>query len=336
MADEAGERLFIADSSHNRIVVTSLDGKISAVIGSGAEGKLDGDFATSQFDHPQGLALVGDMLYVADTENHLLRKVDLRSQRVLTIAGTGQQARPELAREESPEQFAGPPLATALTSPWALWINGGELYIAMAGAHQIWKMPLDESRIGPYAGNGREDVVNGPLLLKMPFANRAAAFAQPSGLTSDGKWLYVADSEGSSVRAVPFDPAGKVTTIVGTVALNPAVRLFTFGDVDGLPGKARFQHCMDVVCHDGQLYVADTYNHKIKVIDLKTHECTTLAGTGKPGHVDGSANQASEFFEPAGISYAAGKLYVADTNNHLIRVIDLAQNGVSTLQISGL
>ena len=279
---------------------------------------------------------MGDTLYVADTENHLLRKVDLRIQRVVTVAGTGQQARPELAREESPEQFAGPPLSTALTSPWALWIYGGELYIAMAGAHQIWRMPLDESKISPYAGNGREDVVNGPLLLKLPFANRAASFAQPSGLASDGKLLYVADSEGSSVRAVPFDPAGKVTTIVGTVALNPAVRLFTFGDVDGLPGKARFQHCMDVVCHDGQLYVADTYNHKIKVIDLKTHECTTLAGTGKPGHVDGSANQASEFFEPAGISYAAGKLYVADTNNHLIRVIDLAQNGVSTLQISGL
>jgi DNA-binding beta-propeller fold protein YncE len=145
----------------------------------------------------------------------------------------------------------------------------------------------------------------------------------------------VADSEGSSVRAVPFNPTGKVTTLIGTSQLDDG-RLFTFGDVDGPPGKARLQHCLDVAYHDGRLYVADTYNHKIKSIDLKTRECKTLAGDGKQGHADGSANQPAEFFEPAGLSYAAGKLYVADTNNHLIRVIDLATNRVSTLQLSGL
>jgi thiol-disulfide isomerase/thioredoxin len=336
LADEASGRLFIADTNHNRIVATSLDGMVLAVIGEGKIGKSDGDFATTQFNHPQGMALRSETLYVADTENHLLRKVDLKNQRVATIAGTGQQAHPELLRLESSERFGGPPLTTSLTSPWALRIDGYDLFIAMAGAHQIWRMPLDESKIGPYAGNGREDIRNGALLPRLSSMLNSSSFAQPSGLSSDGKRLFVADSEGSSVRAVPLDAADNVTTIIGTAALDEAVRLFTFGDVDGLPGKARLQHCLDVTYHDGRLYVADTYNHKIKLIDLNTRECTTLAGTGKAGNADGSATQSAEFFEPAGVSYAAGKLYVADTNNHLIRVVDLINSRVSTLRLTGL
>ena len=279
LADEAGNRLFIADSNHNRIVVASLDREVANVIGSGVIGHADGDFATAQFNHPQGMALSGDTLYVADTENHLLRKVDLKTRRVTTIAGIGEEARNgwpgvDLERGILPERFVGPPLKTALNSPWALWIQGKDLYIAMAGAQQIWKMPLDESEIGPFAGNGREDIVDGALLPKQPYQAGFSSFAQPSGLASDGKSLFVADSEGSSVRAVPFDAAGAVTTLIGTAQLGDA-RLFTFGDLDGQPGKARLQHCLDVAYHDGVVYVADTYNHKIKAIDLKTNECKT-------------------------------------------------------------
>jgi DNA-binding beta-propeller fold protein YncE len=341
LADEAGNRLFIADSNHNRIVVASLIGKLQTVIGSGAIGKADGDFSKAEFNHPQGMALSGNTLYVADTENHLLRKVDLKTQRVTTIAGIGEEAHNgwpgvDMERGILPERFVGPPLKTALNSPWALWIQGKDLYIAMAGSQQIWKMPLDESEIGPFAGNGREDIVDGALLPKQPYQSGFSSFAQSSGLSSDGKMLFVADSEGSSVRAVPFDAAGAVTTLIGTAQLGDA-RLFTFGDIDGQPGKARLQHCLDVAYHDGVVYVADTYNHKIKAIDLKTNECKTVAGVGKPGHDDSAASHPAGFFEPAGLSYAAGKLFVADTNNHAIRVIDLANNNrVSTLTIPGL
>ncbi len=93
LADPANQRLFISDSNHNRIVISSLDGKLLDVIGAGAIGNQDGDYRTATFDHPQGMALVGDVLYVADTENHLLRAVDLKRQRVETLAGTGEQAR---------------------------------------------------------------------------------------------------------------------------------------------------------------------------------------------------------------------------------------------------
>ena len=338
LADEKSNRLFISDSNHNRIVIATLEGELLDIIGSGAMGKADGDYATATFDHPQGMALDGETLYVADTENHLLRKVDLEAKMVTTIAGTGSQARhpwpglDELGRDDDvPARFVGRPKSTGINSPWDLWVHDGDLYIAMAGPHQIWKMPLDESEIGPYAGNGREDIVDGPLLPRQPYAQGFSSFAQPSGLSSDGTWLYVADSEGSSIRAVPFDSTKEVVTVVGTSHL-PFGRLFEFGDQDGVHDKAKFQHCLGVAHVAGKLYVCDTYNNKIKVIDLKTRRTKTIAGTGKPGSDDAEAT----FDEPAGISHAGGKLYIADTNNHLIRTLDLATNKVSTLAIEGL
>jgi len=326
LADEQKGRLFIADSNHNRIVVTRLDGTLVDVIGSGTVGRADGDFATAQFNDPQGMAIRGDTLYLADTRNHMIRKIDLARRTVSTVAGLGHQDRePPLVRMADPGK-------TALASPWALWIHEDHLFIAMAGRHQIWRMRLDGSRIGPYAGNGREDIVDGPLLPRRPYQAGYSSFAQPSGLASDGTWLYVADSEGSSIRAVPFNPRREVRTVVGTSRL-PGARLFTFGDVDGPRDQVLLQHALGVVCHEGRLYVADTYNNKVKVIDPESGSTQTLAGTGKPGRSD----EPPTFDEPAGLTAAEGKLFVADTNNHLVRVIDLrAGNKVLTLSIPGL
>jgi sugar lactone lactonase YvrE/thiol-disulfide isomerase/thioredoxin len=327
LADQTGNRLFIADSNHNRIVVTRLDGSLLETIGAGTIGHADGDYRTAQFQQPQGMALDGQTLYVADTENHLIRKVDLARKRVTTVAGTGRQAR----QAPLPGRPAKP-LATPLSSPWALWVHDADLYIAMAGLHQIWKIRLDGSSIGVYAGNGREDIVDGPLLPKQLYQTPSSSFAQPSGLGCDGRWLYVADSEGSSVRAVPLDPRQEVKTVVGTSHL-PAGRLFTFGDVDGRGPQVRLQHALGVVYYEGKLYVADTYNNKIKVIDPADGSTRTLAGTGRPGRSDDPPT----FDEPAGITAVDGRLFVADTNNHSIRVIDVRGGGkVSTLSIRGL
>jgi thiol-disulfide isomerase/thioredoxin/sugar lactone lactonase YvrE len=328
LADEPGNRLFISDSNHNRIVVASLDGKLLYTIGSGAIGKGDGDFKTATFNHPQGCALREDLLYVADTENHLIRKVNLTTKTVTTIAGTGRQSEATQARVKG-----GPPKGTSLSSPWDLWIHKTNLYVAMAGTHQIWRMPLSESDISPYAGNGKEDILNGKLLPKAPGAPGYCAFAQPSGLASDGEWLFVADSEGSSIRAVPFDPSREVLTVVGSAHL-PEKRLFAFGDQDGPPGTARLQHCIGVAYAGDRLYVADTYNNRIREIDPKTGDVKTLAGLGY--NMPGNDDAAGSFDEPAGLSVARGILYVADTNNHAIRTIELSSGKVSTLTISGL
>src|SRR6266498_151370 len=90
----------------------------------------------------------------------------------------------------------------------------GPISFSSSVIFQIWKMTLDEKEIGPYSGNGREDIVDGPLLPGRPFEPEHASFAQPSGLSSDGEWLYVADSEGSSVRAVPLKPKAEVRTVL--------------------------------------------------------------------------------------------------------------------------
>ena len=111
--------------------------------------------------------------------------------------------------------------------------------------------------------------------------------------------------------------------------------LFVFGDVDGSDQQVRLQHPLGIAWFDGVLYLADTYNHKIKRVFPATRSVLTLLGIGEPGHQDGPG-ASSMFSEPSGLSIANGKLYIADTNNHAIRVADLAANQVSTLELDGL
>src|SRR5205807_1190263 len=140
------------------------------------------------FNHPQGMAVVEDIVYVADTDNHRIRTIDLAGGVVGTLAGTGEQARGLGGR-------GGPALQTALSSPWDLVIADGVLFVAMAGPHQVWAFDTDTRRIGPWAGTGREGRQDG--------SRWESAFAQPSGITaSDDGRLYVADSETSSIRAI--------------------------------------------------------------------------------------------------------------------------------------
>jgi thiol-disulfide isomerase/thioredoxin len=317
LADEPSNRLFTADTNHNRIVITTLAGKLIDIVGSGIRGAADGSFAAAKFDHPHGMTLVGQTLFVADTENHVIRVVDLKQKTVSTLAGTGKQAR----RRRS----SGKLREIALSSPWALVHVDGVLYIAMAGPHQIWSHKLGSDQIGVFSGSGREDIKDGPHL--------EAALAQPSGIVSDGKLLYFVDSEGSSVRTASTGDDGEVRTLIGPWDL-PAGRLFEFGDVDGIGTKVRLQHPIGIANVGQTLFVADTYNHKIKkMVRTKTGwQVTTLLGTGKRG----DKLDPPQFFEPEGLSVAAGKLYIADTNNHRICVADLKTGKVSVLTIDGL
>jgi DNA-binding beta-propeller fold protein YncE len=259
------------------------------VYGTGAVGRTDG--ANASFNHPQGLALSGNTLYVADTQNHLVRAIDLQTHAVRTIAGTGERGR-------DPH---GPALQAALASPWDLLVLGHTLYIANAGSHQLLALDLQKNVLRVAAGSGREDHRDGH--------GEDAALAQPSGLASDGTAIYIADSEVSSVRR--FDPAtGEVTTLVGK-------GLFDFGDVDGSGDTVRLQHPLGVAWDSGALFVADTYNHKIKRLQgPQDKTATSFVGTGKAG------NGRDQFFEPGGLSASGGKIYVADTNNSRIVVVD--------------
>lgn len=309
LADEANGRLFIADSNHNRIVVTNLDGVVQAVIGSGRSGLQDGRYETAQFFRPQGLTLAdANTLYVADTGNHAIRQVDLAAETVTTVAGNG--------RHGSYETLEGVGTAVALNSPWDVLAVDGIVYIAMAGQHQLWQYDPTTRIVQVFAGSGREELVDGARL--------SGGLNQPSGLASDGQLLYIADSEASAIRTASLSAGGELQTIVGT-------GLFDFGDVDGSGEAVRLQHPLGVVYADGLLYVADTYNHKIKLIDPATQSSTTFLGTGEDGWRDGAEPL---FDEPGGLSLGNGRLYIADTNNHVVRVANLEDGVVSTLVLA--
>jgi thiol-disulfide isomerase/thioredoxin len=312
LADEKNNRLFISDSNHNRVIITTLEGKVLDVIGDGGAGRRDGAFAEAELNHPQGMALDGETLYICDTENHLIRKADLKARTIETLAGTGEQARRF--------NIEGVGTRVALNSPWDAVMHNGMLYVAMAGSHQLWVVDTKTREAKPYAGSGRESHKNGPL--------REAELAQPSGITTDGKNLYFADSEVSSIRAATLPPGDAVSTVVGK-------GLFDFGDIDGAGETVRLQHPLGVIYLNGKLYVADTYNHKVKEIEIAKRESRTYAGTRDRGTRDGERKKA-QFNEPGGITATSKALYVADTNNHLIRAIDLQTGQVGTLQLQGL
>jgi DNA-binding beta-propeller fold protein YncE len=310
--DASANRLVVSDSAHHRVLEMDLTGKIRQVIGNGEAGKANGSFAQAQFNRPQGVTLDGDLLYVADTENHMIRRVDLTAQQVETVAGTGEQA------GMTSTTMRGPALEAALSSPWDLVCSGNRLYIAMAGTHQIFVYYLDRQEIEPFAGTGHEDIRDG--------TREEAFFAQPNGLSlDDNRTLFVADSEASAVRAVSLTGTENVITLVGT-------GLFDFGDVDGVGESALLQHVQAVCFVDGLLYLADTYNNRIKTLNPQTREVKSFAGNGTAGFQDGVLHEA-QFNEPAGLAAANGKIYVADTNNHAIRVIDIAEGTVETLTV---
>ena len=316
LADAASDRLFIADSGHHRILVADLEGRVTTVVGDGEPGFVDGPAEQARFDHPQGLALdaVNETLYVADEPNHAIRAINLGSREVTTVAGTGEQGYERLG--------GGPGREVPLSSPWDLALIGQRLWIAMAGTHQLWAFDLSTGHVGVAAGTGAESIHDGPL--------REATFAQPSGLSALGGVLYVADSESSAVRNV--DPANdQVRRLVGR-------GLFDFGEVDGVAGQARLQHPLGVAATEEVgtplVYVADTYNDKLKRLDPVTRHVTSWAGGGA-GHDDGDL-AAARFWEPSGLSLAGTWLYVADTNNHAIRLVDVAAGMVRTLEIQGL
>jgi sugar lactone lactonase YvrE/thiol-disulfide isomerase/thioredoxin len=314
--DAASGRLFLADSGHNRIIIAELEsGTILDIAGSGPSGFADGPFEEARFKNPQGMAVSenGKILYVADTENHAVRALDLSARRVSTIAGTGRQA------EEYPPA-PGTGTGAALSSPWDLLREEQVLYIAMAGSHQIWSLHLPTGKAAPVAGSGAEGVLDAP--------GADAELAQPSGLAlSPDRRLYFADSEASTVRWVDLAVMDQpVWTLAGS-----GKDLFEFGADDGKGNAARFQHPLGVVWHDGFLYAADTYNHRIRRIDPKTAEVTTLAGeTGGYGN-----GKKGLFNEPGGIDAAKGKLYIADTNNHTLRVFDLTARETRSIVLKG-
>jgi hypothetical protein len=250
------------------------------------------------FEEPQGLAVLGGCLYVADRAGQAVWRLGPGQDRTLVL-GTGQLA------EHSSVGGLGPQVD--VRSPWGLAVHEGQLVVSMAGAHQLWRLDPETLAARPWAGTGGEELIDGSLA--------GALLAQPTGVSAFGSGVAFADSESSAIRTA--DETAGVRTIVGK-------GLFAFGDKDGIAEEVQLQHAEDVAALDGVLVVTDTYNDRLKRIDPATRE-------SRPWN--GEAGEAGALREPAGVSAHGRKLAVADTGNH--RIVLVAPDGsISEVQVA--
>jgi DNA-binding beta-propeller fold protein YncE len=245
------------------------------------------------------MTIIKDALYVADTGNHAIRRIRLLSAEVETVAGTGQPGA-VIARDHAD------PRTVPLNSPVDVSGSAERLFIANAANNQVWVLDLGRNRIGVFVGSGHHGFVDG--------TGEGAQLAKPMGLATQAQMLYIADADSSSIRAVRFID-NNVKTLIGA-------GLYEFGDADGLPDKARLQHPTGVALDPGGsiLWVADTYNNKIKALSLRGGGARTLALPYR-------------FHEPTGISVAAKSLWIANTNAHEIVRIDTGSGQIKRLPV---
>jgi thiol-disulfide isomerase/thioredoxin len=262
----AGAELLVSNSGAHTLVGITTQNLTEPVvtIGSGTRGTDDGSFETASFAEPYGARFldeelankVGAHLLIADTANHLIRAVNLESKKVFTIAGTGSQWMQK-------DQTEGPALQINISTPWDIEVHEGQLLIAMAGEHRIWKYDFENKTLGIFAGTTNEGMVDG--------LNSEAWFAQPSALVASkstpGK-VWIIDAETSALRSTQN---GKTTSQVGK-------GLFDFGHVDGPVDQALLQHPLGALeLPDGSVLIADTYNKAIRKFSPSTNKVSTLS-----------------------------------------------------------
>ena len=288
----------VSDTTRHQLVELAEDGEsVVRRIGSGERGFTDGTGDTVTFSEPQGLALLDDgSVVVADTVNHALRRLDLATGEVTTLAGTGRQW-----WRGSPT--SGPAREVDLSSPWDVACWRGRVWIAMAGVHQLWAYDPQDGTVAVTAGTTNEGLVDGPAA--------EAWFAQPSGLAATPERLWLADSETSALRWV--EPDGSVHTAVGT-------GLFDFGHRDGAAEQALLQHPLGVTAlPDRSVAVSDTYNHALRRYDPATGEVTTLA---------------TDLREPSDAVLAGDAIVVVESARHRLTRLRLPEEAVQVAEVA--
>lgn len=303
--------LVVSDTGQHRLLVLNLQGEVVHMIGrTGEAGKNDGLFSSAQFHSPHGVLFRNKMLFVADTGNHLLRKVDFVSGKVETLAGTGEPGEERVLKNV-------PALTTALNLPrdLAFYPTPEDITIAVAGSHQLWQYQMTAKTLSVLAGSGAEAMADGV------FPHNS--LSTPSGVHAGEGKLYFVDEGSSSLRMLE---KGRAKTLVGT---DPTEAGFK----DGVRGQALMRHPSGIFADPSGIYLGDSLNHSIRRFDLTLGRLVTIAGNGKPGDVDG-AMPLARFNGPGGVTRSKDVFYIADTNNHKIRVLDVAKNEVRTLPIT--
>mgnify|MGYP003582978052 FL=1 len=295
-----GERLYIADSGHHRILECSHGGRILRQFGLGTADFIDGPAEQAAFNRPQGLALEREHLYVADTGNHALRRIQLRTGQVDTLCGNGRPGDPV-------EGAVNPSARGPLNHPLALAVAGNQVHVASAGDNRVWSYDLGRGELHLRAGSGRLDLRDGNAMM--------AAFAQPAGLAAVQQVLYVCDALGSAVRSFQLR-TDLVQTLVGQ---GP----WEFGDADGPRASARLQHPLGIALSADAplLWIADSGNGTLRTLRLGGGELSTVE---LPRRLHG----------PTGLAIAAGSVWIAETDAHGVLRYDIAGGNLEDVSIS--
>lgn len=299
---QVGGNLYVADKYNDTIrkiviatkVVTTFAGTV------GTFGSADGIGTAAQFGQPGGIATDGVNLYVADTDNHTIRKIVIATGVVTTLAGTARQ----------PGSADGVGSIARFNQPYGIATDGTNLYVADTSNNAIRQVVIATSSVSTIAG-GTIGYANG--------TGAAAQFNNPFGIAINGANLYVTDSFNSTIRQIVI-ASRVVTTFAGGAR----------GSADGIGTAALFSFPGGITTDGVNLYVADG-NNTIRQIVIATALVTTLSGTpGTTGSADGIGG-AAQFKGPSGITNDGAHLYVADRNNFTIRQIVISTAAVTTL-----
>jgi DNA-binding beta-propeller fold protein YncE len=294
-------------------LATAAPATVATVIGSGTPGDSD-----QQVNNPYGVVIASDgTLVFCDLDNQRIRRLDLKTRRTTTLAGNGQRGH---------DGDGGPATAASLNMPHEVVFDArGDLYIAERDSHVVRRVEARTGTISTFAGTGQAGFSGdgGPA--------SAAALRQPHAiaLTPDRRRLLICDIGNHRVRAVDL-ATGVIETYAGTGERQPTP--------DGAPIAGTPLNGPRTMAIDdrGDLFLALREGNAIYRFDARSKTIHHVAGTGEQGYAgDGGPAQQARLAGPKGLAWWRGRLFVADTESHVIRGIDLRTGRIGTVLGTG-
>jgi len=291
-----GDYLLVADS-WNQVIrrVEISTGSVTTFAGTtGVPGSINGTGTAAKFSYPEGVATDGTYVFVADTGNHTIRKIVIATGEVTTLAGT--------ANASGSNDGTG--AAARFYGPKSLSVVAGNLYVTDMINSTIRKIVITTGEVTTFAGVAGVQAADDGI-------GAAAKLSGPAGITTDGINLFVADRGNQVIRKIVIATA-EVSTLAGTKNWS--------GSDDGPVGVAKFGDVFAITTDGVNLFVSDRQNFSIRQVSIATGVTTTLAG-GIQGAADGTGS-AARFWHTSGLVTNGLRLYLVDTHNACVRVMD--------------
>ena len=300
-----GIYLYVSDMRGYIQRVEISNGAVTNFVGGAIPGSSDGVGGDASFFGSAGITSDGTYLYVAENKSHTIRKIEIPTGKVTTLAGS----------PGNPGSTDGVGEGARFNQPIGICMDNNYLYVVDRGNSIIRKIEIATATVTTLAGSpGIQGTSDGAVGI--------ATFQVPYGIAMSGGSLYTSDLQSHTIRKIDVD-TGEVTTLAGLAGNG--------GTADGLGSMARFYQPADVAVDGNRLYVADSGNHTIRMVDLSDGSVTTVFGrAGISGSFDGTGTNAT-FKNPVSIVVEGNYIFSIDSGNHTIRKIDQTTGEVTTL-----